>query len=188
MGFADFARSVRYGTSKKNRILKTVAAVAALLLLNAAISVPFIITGDIAEQPSVGLALRITGFVLTALWIASIIIARILKFETVLRGLFFYGLIGFLFFAVALAAKLLGGENAGGAVQAVFDWFSFSLRPLARLVNPLVGMSEFFGKALLFGMLTVSSGIAARSIIREKEFEKKMEENRKFEEESKKST
>ena len=188
MGFIDFAKSVASGTDKKNRLLRVLAAVLTILVINALLAIPFIVNGEISEGTSIGLALRIAGFTVTAVWLGGIIAARIMKFETLLRGFFFYGLAGFLFFALALASKLFGGPEAGSWAQAVFDWFSVAQRPVAHLLQPLIGMTEFYGKAIVFGLLTVASGIAARSMVREKEFNEKMAERKKLEEESKKST
>ena len=173
---------------KKSRLIKTGLTVAALLVLNALLSIPFAVTGQLADGSPRGIALIVTGFVLTGIWIVSIIVARILRLEALLRGLFFFGLLGFLFFVIAFFAKLGQGGEAGTGVQIVFDWFSFSLRSVVYVLQPFIGMSELYSKAIVFGLLTVGSGIAARSLIRQKDFEQKMAERQKFEEESKKST
>lgn len=174
--------------SKKSSLIKTGCVLLALLIANAVIAIPFIISGELRELTAIGLALRITGFTVSAIWLAAIVAGRLKKAESILRGLFFYGLLGILFFAIALIAKLAAGQQAGFAVQSVFDWFSVAQRPLAYVMQPLIGMSEFYSKGIIFGLLTVSSGIAARSVLNQKQFEKKMAEKERFEAESKKST
>jgi len=173
---------------KKSRLIRTGLSVAALLVFNAIMSVPFAVTGQLADGTPIGLALRIVGFTVSAVWFVSVIAARFLKLEAVLRGFFFYGLLGIAFFAVTWVAKLAGGASAGYAVQIVFDWFSVGQRPLVYVLQPLIGMTEFFAKAIVFGIFTVEAGIAARSLVRQKIFEEKMAEREKFEQESKKST
>lgn len=176
------------GEDRRSRALRTGAFTALFLVLNALFAIPFAVIGELKTGSPIGLGLRIAGFTASGLWIAVIVAGRILKRESLLRGLFLYGLAGIASFTFALIAKLTGGENAGGAVQTVFDWFAAAIRPLQQILRPLIGMSEFFAKALVFGILTFLTGIAARSILRERDFQKKMAEKEEFERESEKST
>lgn len=188
MTFTEYIKQSAKAQDKKSRLIKTGIAAAALLVFNALLSLPFALAGQIEDGSRIGPALIVTGLTVTAVWIASITAARILKYESLLRGFFFFGLAGTVFFGAGLAAKLVGGENSGRAVQLIFDWFSFALRPVTFKLEPLIGMSEFYSKAIVFGLFTVGAGIAARSILRQRDFELKMAEKQKFEEESKKST
>ncbi len=188
MGLISFFKTVSKGNDKKSRLIRTFVFTAAFVLLNGLITIPFMISGEFGEGTAIGLPLRIAGFAVSAAWLGSIIAARFLKLESILRGFFFYGLLGMFFFALGFAAKLIGGQSAGYGVQIVFDWFSVMQRPLAYVLQPLIGMSEFYGKAIVFGLLAVGSGVAARSIVRQREFEEKMAEKEQFEEQSKKST
>ena len=58
------------------------------------------------------------------------------------------------------------------------------VKPVAYLLAPLIGMSEFYRKAIVFGLLTAAAGILARSISRQRAFEKEMAERRRMQEES----
>ncbi len=183
----DFKNLIK-SEDKKSRLIKTGLMTAALLVINAFISIPFAVTGQLADGTPIGLALRIVGFAVSALWFVAVIVARFLKFETFLRGIFFFGLLGAFFFLIAWIAKLSSGPSAGDGFQIIFDWFSVGQRPPVYILQPLIGMTEFYSKAIVFGILTVEAGIAARSLIRQKDFEEKMLEKEKIQEESEKST
>ena len=155
-------------------------------LVHTAVSIWFVIRGEAPENldTPISVALRICGIAAVAVWIVLLVVARIVNARAFLRGLFFYGLAGILFFAVALAMKLASGQTAGGVFLAVFDWFTVMIKPVAYLLAPLIGMSEFYRKAIVFGLLTAAAGDLERSVSRQRAFEKEMAERRKMQEES----
>ncbi len=179
MTFAEKLKSL--SLNKRSIIWAAVCA-----LVHAALSMWFVIRGEAPENldTPISVALRICGIAAVVVWIVLLVVARIVKAEGFLRGLFLYGLAGVLFFTVAFAMKIASGQAAGGVFLAVFDWFTVMVKPVAYLLAPLIGMSEFYRKAIVFGLLTAAAGILARSISRQRAFEKEMAERRRMQEES----
>ncbi len=179
MTFAEKLKSL--SLNKRSLIWAAVCA-----LVHAALSMWFVLRGEAPENldTPISVALRICGIAAVAVWIVLLVVARIVKAEGFLRGLFLYGLAGVLFFTVAFAMKIASGQAAGGVFLAVFDWFTVMVKPVAYLLAPLIGMSEFYRKAIVFGLLTAAAGILARSILRQRAFEKEMAERRRMQEES----
>ena len=186
MTFAEKLKSL--SLNKRSLIWAAVCA-----LVHAALSMWFVLRGEAPENldTPISVALRVCGIAAVVVWIVLLVVARIVKAEGFLRGLFLYGLAGVLFFTVAFAMKIASGQAAGGVFLAVFDWFADlvlewmpTIMDMFNQLAPLIGMSEFYRKAIVFGLLTAAAGILARSISRQRAFEKEMAERRRMQEES----
>ena len=98
MTFAEKLKSL--SLNKRSIIWAAVCA-----LVHAALSMWFVIRGEAPENldTPISVALRICGIAAVVVWIVLLVVARIVKAEGFLRGLFLYGLAGVLFFTVAFA-------------------------------------------------------------------------------------
>lgn len=165
---------------------KVVVAAYALgaLLLHGISSLWFVLKGYAAEEAFIDVPLRIAGLAVCALAVAAVIVLSVLKKDRPCMGLFFFGLAGMVFFVISLGMKFAGGQSAGGAFARIFDWFTIFVRPLSTLLAPLIGMSEFYRKAILFGLFTAFSGYMAANVKRRRKFYAEMEERRAMERQS----
>lgn len=152
----------------------------AALLIHGALSLYFVIRGDASADAFIGLPLRISGAAVCVLAVAAVIVLSALGKDRPCMGIFFFGLSGMLFFVISLGMKFAGGQEAGGVFAMTFDWFTVFVRPLSFLLAPLIGMSEFYRKAILFGLYTAFAGYMASNIKRRRRFYAEMRERREM--------
>lgn len=118
------------------------------------------------------------GMAILVAEIVFIIVARIRKLDVILRGYFLYKLLGIAVFVICLAMRLFDMDLSGTFVYYLFSIWTVSLRPVARLMQIFIGVSEFFRKALLLAAITYIAGSAYLGIKKQQKFEEEVS-NRK---------
>ena len=169
---------------KAVELLSVAAFSVCALLLHGSLSLWFVIKGFASEEAFIGMPLRICGIAVCALSVCGIVVLSVFGKDRPCMGAFFFGLLGMFFFTVSLGMKFAGGQEAGGFFANAFDWFTVFVRPVSYLLKPLIGMSEFYCKAILFGLFTVFSGYMASNIKRRRKFYAEAEQRRAMEEQS----
>ena len=156
-----------------NRVKALIVAVI-LIIIQFGVSAYFIFTGAYDASAVVSVSLRICGLSALGLELAFMIFSRVTKNETHLKGLFIRGFVGMCFFVISFIMKLSAVGSGEVTGTKLFDVFTVLLRPAAYLTSPLVGMTEFIGKALILGLLTVLSGVFIQGTKKQKKFEEEM--------------
>lgn len=136
------------------------------------------------EEAVIPLRLQLAGFLFLAAAIAFVIIARVKKYENVLRGFFCFLLAGIVFFILCVAIQIAGKEISSSFLLYLYNIWTVLLRPAAYLIAPLIGVSEFLRKALLLIILTYCAGQGYLGIQKQKRFEKTVAEKKLLQQES----
>lgn len=118
--------------------------------------------------------------VFLAIEITLVIISRIKRYTIFLKGLFLFKLIGVIFFVIAWGISLKNSGTQTGFFTYAFTWFSISTQSLATLISPIVHLSLFFRRGIIFAIMTYVSGAMVSGIRNEQNYEKKMAEKEQY--------
>ncbi len=165
----------------KDPRVKMLVSAACFALVHAAVYLIFGLSKYSGEGVAASAFVLVVCSVLLALEIALAIFARIKRYKFLLKGLFLYKLVGMVFFVIAWAVSLGSGSTEVGFAATVFNWFSVSTFPVATLLAPLVHLSLFYRKAIVFGIMTIVAGRLVMNIRSNEEFERKMAQKREME-------
>lgn len=164
---------------KKNIIMILVSTVCtALLFFVVYLTGIYKYSSDSADIPA---RLIATGFIVLAVEIIFIIVARVKKLSSVLRGYFLFRLIGCIAFVVCLFMRMAGSALDGNFFGYIYNIWTVTLRPLAYMISPFVGVSEFLRKALLYVVITYLAGSAYLGIKKQEKFEAEVRERKTME-------
>ena len=123
--------------------------------------------------------LIIISSVILVLEVAFVIFSRIKMYGIHLKGLFMYKFFVMMIFALEWIAKL-ASNTAVTFFDRAFIFFTVEYRPLARFFYPIIGMSEFYSRAVIFGLFAAVLAGIVNSYTRQRKFEREMVEKNSF--------
>lgn len=141
-----------------------------------------------SENKAVSRPLFILSVIIVVFCFSLLIFLRIKRYLWIIKGIFIYEIIGIvcylLFFVGYIGSQ--GGETQLNTFYIYFSWWTIGFEPSVLTLSRFIGIPLKFTMGIFYFLYTYFTGSAYLSVRKDISYEKRLEEDRLFEEEKQK--
>lgn len=129
------------------------------------------------ESQKANIGLFILSLILILAYFAFCVFMRVKKCKALSYGIFYYQLLGFIFFIITFIALMSGKENSVRVIGDLFNWWSMPIQPFSIIIARFTGTKLRYIVGIVYIIITYITGVTVSAIKKDIAYEKQYAED-----------